>query len=373
MLINKALKIRIYPNKAQSEKIDATFGCCRYIYNEMLSRNQKVYQRRGEHLSYIAMQNLLPAMKKYKPWLQNADSQALKNACRHLDTAYKKFFRHESGFPKYHRKHGTQSYTTTQISSIKVDGKKVRLPCLGWIKAKGLRHLPDNIKICMATVSREPDGKYYVSINYKYEKEIQPVTVRSVLGLDYKSKGLYTDSNGHTPCMPHWFCENQAKLAKMQKQLSRKVGSRKGERKSSGWLKQYAKIVMLHKHITDRRKNYLHTLSKRLVEQYDAIAIEDINMKSLSNKGFGNGKATMDNGYGMFTSMLDYKLRHQGKKLIRIDKWYPSSQLCSCCGYRQQMPLSARTYRCPSCSTVIDRDYNAAINIRSEAIRLIAV
>lgn len=320
MLINKALKVRVYPNKAQTEKIDVTFGCCRYIHNEMLSRNQKVYQRRGEHLSYIAMQNLLPTMKKYKPWLQNVDSQALKNACRHLDTAYKKFFRNEAGFPKYHRKHGTQSYTTTQISSIKVDGKKVRLPCLGWIKVKGLRYLPENSKICMATVSREPDGKYYVSISYKYEADIQPVLVHSVLGLDYKSNGLYTDSNGNTPCTPHWFCENQAKLAKMQKLLSRKVGSGKGERKSSGWMKQHTRIAKFQKHIANQRKNYLHVLSKRLADQYDAIAIEDINMKSLSNKSFGNGKATMDNGYGVFTTMLDYKLRHQGKKLIKIDK-----------------------------------------------------
>ncbi len=371
MVINKALKFRIYPNKAQLNKINATLHHCRYIYNEMLARNKKVYKRRGEHLNYNAMQNLLPIMKQYNSWLREADSQALKYACRQLDTAYKKFFKHEAGFPRFHKKRGRQSYTTTRNTVIVFKKNKVKLPFLGWMKARSLRQLPDNTKICMATISREPDGTYYASVSYKYEIPDVSTSGRSVLGLDYKSNGLYTDSNGNIAMMPHYFRENQAKLRRYQKRLSHKIGSRKGERKSSGWVKQHRKISKLQSHIANQRSDYLHKLSKDLADTYDIIAVEDLNMRAMSNKGFGNGKATLDNGYGMLITMLDYKLRYQGKQLIKVDKWYPSSQICSNCGNKRKIPLSQRTYRCPCCGCAIDRDYNAAINIKNEALRLI--
>ncbi len=369
MTINKATKGRLYPNKKQQQKIETTLGCCRYIYNEMLTRNQKVYRRRGEHLNYNAMQNLLPVMKKYKPWLKDADSRALQYACRQVDTAYQKFFIHKSGFPKFHKKRGRQSYTTTNMTAVAFSHNKVKLPILGWIKCHGLINLPDNSKLCMATISREPNGEYYVSISYKYEANVIPTTGTNTIGLDYKSNGLYTDSNGYTVGMPHFFRENQAKLVRLQRQLSRKVGSRKGERKSSGWRKQHRRITKLQSHIADQRKDFLHKLSKELADGYDIIAIEDLDMRSMSNKGFGNGKATMDNGYGAFTTMLEYKLRYQGRQLIKISRWYPSSQLCSFCGNRQKIPLSTRIYRCEHCGNTMDRDYNAAINIKNEALR----
>ena len=371
MVINKALKVRLYPNKAQLNKINTTLHHCRYVYNEMLARNKKAYKRRGEHLNYNAMQNLLPIIKVYKPWLKEADSQALKYTCRQLDTAYKKFFKHEAGFPKFHKKRGRQSYTTTNMSVVDFKKNKVKLPFLGWIRARGLRSLPDNTKICMATISRESDGTYYASISYKYEIPDVSVSGMDVLGLDYKSNGLYTDSNGNTAMMPHYFRESQAKLRRYQKQLSHKVGSKKGEHKSYGWRKQHHKIARLQSHITHQRSDYLHKLSKTLADTYDIIAVEDLNMRAISNKGFGNGKATLDNGYGMFVTTLDYKLRYQGKQLVKVDKWYPSSQICSGCGNKQKIPLSTRTYRCPCCGLLIDRDHNAAINIKNEALRLV--
>lgn len=337
----------------------------------MLARNKKVYARRGEHLNYITMQNLVPVMKEYKPWLREADSQALNYACRQVDTAYKKFFKHEAGFPRFHKKHGRQSYTTTNMSCVVFQKNKVKLPFLGWMRARGLRALPDNAKLCMITISRDPDGKHYASISYKDEAEVPVSTDTRILGLDYKSNGLYTDSDGYTAMMPHYFRESQAKLRRYQKQLSHKVGSKKGENKSCGWRKQHRKIARLQSHIAHQRSDYLHKLSKTLADTHDIIAVEDLNMQAMSNKGFGNGKATLDNGYGMFTVMLDYKLRYQGKQLIKVDKWYPSSQICSNCGNKQRIPLSTRTYRCPCCGLVIDRDYNAAINIKNEALRLI--
>ncbi len=374
-IINCAAKCRAYPNKAQTELLQHTLSCCRFVYNHMLERNNKVYKRRGEHLSYITMQNLLPKMKKFLPWLKDADSQALKYACRQVDTAFQKFFKHETDHPTFHSKKGRQSYTTTNNTAIHIsnDRKKVKLPIVGWIKIRGL-HMAENALINYATVSFDPDGSFYVSINYKYEADIPaPGIVKpSVLGLDYKSDGLYVDSDGNCAEMPHWFRESQAKLARQQRRLSKKRGSRKGERKSSGWHKQHRKVSTLQSKIAHQRHDYLHKLSKVLAETYDTVAIEDLDMKSMSNKDFGNGKATMDNGYGMFTTMLEYKFAWNGKRLVKVDRWFPSSQICSCCGYQNKnlKDLRIRRWQCPNCGVEHDRDINAAVNIKNKALRL---
>lgn len=368
MWIIKATKFRLYPNKEQQIRIDKTLDCCRFVYNHMLERNIKAYKRRGKHLSYISMQNLLPKIKTYLPWLK-VDSQALKYACRQLDTAYQKFFRHEAGFPRFHKKTGRQAYTTTNAKAIHIDGNKVKIPTLGWIKVKGIRSLPEGSIICHITVSRDPDEKYYGSLTYKYEVDILSQTASNILGLDYKSDGLYVDSDGNTADMPHWFRDSQAKLMRQQRKLSKKIGSRKGEKKSSGWIKQHRRVARLQKKIANQRLDYLHKESKRLADTYDAIAVEDLDMKALSNNSFGNGKATMDNGYGMFVRMLEYKLQHQGKQLVKVNRWYPSTQTCSKCGGKQKIPLTTRIYQCPHCGFVLDRDHNAAINIKHEAER----
>ena len=198
MEIIRAIKGEIYTSKTKYQLMDKTLYACNYIYNNMLERQQKVYKRRGEHLSYYEMQNLLPIMKKYQTWLKEADSQALKYACRQVDTAYRKFFKHETGFPKFHSKRNGLSYTTTSALNIRVMKDAVKLPIVGEVKVHGLRPLPDNAKICYATVSKETDGKYYVSITYKYEIEIDKPKFdeEKFIGLDYKSKGMYVSSAG---------------------------------------------------------------------------------------------------------------------------------------------------------------------------------
>ena len=372
MILNRAIKMRIYPDDEQRHKIDVTLGHCRYIYNKMLERNQKVYKRRGEHLNYYAMQNLLPAMKKYLPWLAEADSQALKYACRQVNNAFERFFKKQTGYPKFHSKHGKQSYTTTYAKTICIESHRVKLPCLGWIHSSDKR-IPEG-KICYATISCESDGRYYVSITYKKEvADIIPIIPDSnkVIGLDYKSDGLFMDSNGRIADMPHFYRDAQRKRTKLQRQLSKKQGSHKGERKSASFMKQLQRVNRQSTHIANQRKDYLHKLSTEIANQYDAVCMEDLNMKAISNKSFGNGKATMDNGYGMFLNMLTYKLAERGKQLIKIDRWYPSSQLCHQCGHRQMMPLKMRTYRCPNCGMVFDRDWNAALNIKTEGFRLL--
>ena len=375
MKITKALKMRIYPNKEQALKIDKTIGSCRYVYNHMLARNNKIYTRRNEHLSYYDMQNLLPNMKEYLPWLKEVDSQALKHACRQLNTAYDRFFKKKSGFPKFHSKRmNRQAYTTTNKCQIAYDSgnREVKLPFLGWMRCSDNRIL-SNPDFKYATVSRQ-NGKYYVSITYGIEKAVHPVAVseNQALGLDYKSDGLYVDSNGNMAGMPKWFRDSQAKLKKEQRKLRDKVGSQKGETKSHGYLKQLQKVRNLHEHIANQRLDYLQKESTRLADRYDAILIEDLDMKAIANKGFGNGKATFDNGWGMFTTMLDYKMTERGKCLQKIDRWYPSSQTCSVCRCvnSETKNLSIRKWTCPHCGAEHNRDVNAAINIKREGLRL---
>ena len=373
MILNRAIKMRIYPDDEQRHKIDVTLNHCRYIYNKMLERNNVIYKRRKEHLNYYEMQNLLPKMKKYLPWLAEADSKALQYSCRQLNSAFDRFFKKLGGYPKFHTKHGKQFYTTTNTKVICVESHRVKLPCIGWIRTSETR-IPD-ASICYATISLETDNRYYVSITYKKEvPDIIPVVPKpgNVLGLDYKSDGLYMDSYGDTAEMPHFYRNAQHKRAKLQRQLSKKQCFSKSEGKSHNFMKQLRKVNRQSTHIANQRRDYLHKLSTEIANRYDAVCVEDLDMKAISNKGFGNGKATMDNGYGMFQNMLAYKLAERGKQLIKVDKWYPSSQICHCCGHRQPMPLKIRVYQCPECGMVCDRDLNAAINIKIEGLRLLS-
>lgn len=378
MEIIKALKMRIYPDDSQKAKIDKTIGSCRFIYNQMLDRNIKAYSRRKEHLTYNNMQNLLPIMKDYLPWLKEADSQALKYACRQVDLAYKNFFAKRAKSPKFKsKKKSKASYTTTNkkcIDYIPAE-QMVKLPFLGWMKCSDKRVLKD-CDFKYATISKVND-KYYVSITYSIEKDIKPITINEnqVVGLDYKSDGLYADNNGFIVNMPHYFRQAQAKLKSEQRKLRLKQGFKKGQMQSNRYKKQLLKVAKLQEHIANQRKDFLHKLSAKLSKDYDTICIEDLNMMSLSNKGFGNGKATLDNAWGMFTVMLDYKLQEQGKQLVKIDKFYPSSQTCSICGCvnKEVKNLSVRKWECPNCGATHERDTNAAVNIRNEGLRLLGL
>ena len=371
----KALRMRATPTSEQQKKIDTTINCCRFVRNQMIERNNKIYARRREHLNYNAMQNLLPIMKKYLPWLKDADSQALKYACRQVDNAYQRFFQKLGGYPKFSSKREpVQSYTTTKAGSIHLEPGRVKIPCLGWMPVRDKRILPENSKVCYATVIRDHE-QYFVSITYKTEETVvpHPIHDENVIGLDYKSDGLYVSSEGDLCDMPHWYRLSERSIAKEQRKLSRKVGARNGEKPSGNFKHMQKRLFKKTRHVANQRKDFLHKTSTAIAKQYDAVCVEDLNMKAMSNKGFGNGKATLDNGYGMFLNMLEYKLADRGKPLVRVDKWYPSSQICSNCGY--QVPglkdLSIRKWTCPVCGSVHDRDHNAAINIKTEGLRMI--
>ncbi len=306
-------------------------------------------------------------LKEKYPFLRDADKFALTNAICHLDKAYKRMFRHEGRHPKFKSKRRSRKSYTTNLSNgnIKVFEAKIQLPKLGRIKAVIHRIAPEEYVLKSATVLMERDGSFYVSVLYEYDEVNNSSMGNEIVGLDYKSDGLFVSSDGECCNMPKYFRQSEPRLAKAQRKLKNKV------RGSNNWEKQRRKIAKIHRHIANQRKDFLHKKSTEITNRYDIVCVEDLNLRAMSNKGFGNGKATLDNGYGMFLIMLNYKLRARCKKLVKVDKWYPSSQLCSSCGHRKEMPLSERTYKCPNCGAVIDRDMNAAINILNEGRRFL--
>lgn len=369
MKIIRARKSRIYPTPGQAHQIDVTLGCCRYVYNHMLERSSKAYARRKQGMSYYDMQNLLPVMKTYLPWLKDADSQALKYACRQASDALRLFITKKARHPRFKRKRSTcQSYTTTNATSIRVSDGLVRLPILGEVLCVDDRSVEG--RVLKATVSRR-NGRYYVSVLHEYDKEVDSTTVRSAIGLDYKSDGLYMDSEGNVADMPKWFRMSQQKLGHLQKALSKRLGSKKGERPSNRFRALKSRIGRLQTHIADQRTDFLHKTSTAIAKRWDAVCVEDLDMRAIS-QSLKLGKATMDNGFGEFRRMLEYKLAERGKAFVKVGRFYPSTKTCSVCGNVQPMPLGVRVYTCPGCGNVMDRDYNAALNIKAEGLRLIS-
>lgn len=375
---NRAIKYRIYPNASQCELLAKTFGCCRKVWNLMLADRKNAWDERKESLH--------PTPARYKeeyPYLKEVDSLALANVQLALNQAYKNFFESckkkggkKIGYPNFKSKRRSKrSYSTNnQSGTIRIDGDLIHLPKIGDVKAMIHRQPKDGWKLKSATVSQASDGSYYCSILFEMEECIPTVGIdlSRAIGLDYKSNGLYTDSDGHVASHHKFYQESEKKLAKEQRKLSRKVGSKKKEIRSNNYWKQQKRVDRIHRHIANQRIDFLHKLSTEIANQYDIVCVEDLDMKAMSNKGFGNGKATMDNGYGMFLNMLDYKLKERGKQLVKIDKWFASSQICHQCGtvHPEMKNLSLRTMDC-DCGCHCDRDMNAAINIKNEGLRLI--
>lgn len=371
MVSNRAYKYRIYPNASQIEQLNATFGCVRFVYNKCLEEQQRRYAKGEKYASQFDMNNYCTrVLKAQYLFLRDVDKFALNNAIYHLDTAYKRMFRHKCGHPKFKSKRRSRkSYQTNMTNgNIKLFEAAIQLPKLGAVKAIVHRKPPEKWKLKSATVVETADGVYFCSLLYEYDEQIKLIehAEKNAVGLDYKSNGLYVSSDGECAHMPHYFREGQNRLKKAQRKLRHKVEG------SKNWFKQSKKIAKLHRHIADQRRDFLHKQSTLIAKRYDLVSVEGLNLTALSNKGFGNGKATLDNGYGMFLRMLEYKLLDRGKSLIRIDKWYPSSQLCSMCGVKNPAvkDLRIREWSCPHCGTYHDRDLNAAINIREEGIRL---
>jgi len=376
MIANKAYKYRIYPNKGQEELIQKTFGCVRFVYNHFLFDRITAYKENGEIRSCFQQIKMLTDLKNEYEWLKEPDKNALQCALRNLDKAYQNFFRNVKkgdtpGFPKFKRKKDNQkSYQTVGCGNqTRIENGNVRLPKLGVVKTKLSRNLPEGARILNATVSQEPSGKYFVSIGFEYELDIpeHEVNAENSIGLDYSSPHFYVDSDGNKANMHHFYREAERKLAREQRRLSRK------QKGSANYEKQRIKVARAFEKVRNCRQDWQHKLSTKLAEQYDIVAVEDIDYKAMS-QGLHLGKATNDNGFGQFRTFLSYKLAERGKKLITIDKWFPSSKTCRHCGYiNSELTIKERKWKCPKCGELIDRDVNAAINIRNEGIRIYAV
>ena len=373
--MNSAIKYRLYPTSEQKIMFAKTFGCCRKVYNLMLSEKIESYKTTGKFVA------VTPAKyKKDFPYLKEVDSLALANVQLNLQSAFRNHFdrnrRKKTGFPKFKSaRHSRKSYTTNNQNGTVaiIDSRYIRLPKIGKVRAVIHRVPGTDWKLRSATVSCSSDDRYYVSVLFEYGNSASAYVAdeNNAIGMDYASDGLYVDDKGNIGTNHKFYRESHKKLAKEQRILSRKKGSRKGEDKSHNYLKQQRKVNRIHTHIANQRKDNLHKISAEIANQYDIVCVENLNMRNMSNRGFGNGKATLDNGYGMFLDMLEYKLANRGKYLVKVDKWYPSSQICHCCGKRhpEMKDLRIRTMRC-ECGYVMDRDRNAAMNIKKEGLRI---
>lgn len=362
MKLNKAFKYRLLPSEDQEVLINKTFGCCRFIYNRMLSDKIEYYKETGQTLKNTPAQ-----YKQEFEWLKEVDSMALCNEQMSLQKAYSNFFRDKKiGFPKFKsKKHDKLSYTTQYVC---LQNGCLKLGKVGSIKFVQHRGIPKNHTIKSATISRTGSGKYYISILTEYEHEIPNITLdkeRSI-GIDYSSSDFYVDNQNKRPeNYKHLYRLSESKLAKEQRKLSRM------KLHSSNYNKQKIKVAKIHEKIANQRKNFIETLSTKISRNYDVVCVEDIDMKNIS-KSLNLGKSTMDNGFGIFRTRLQQKLEFLGKKMVKIDKWFPSSKMCRFCGViNSDLKLSDREWNC-SCGEHLLRDENAAINILNEGLRMLS-
>lgn len=354
----RAYKYRIYPTQEQTELINKTIGCARFVYNTLLADAKKQYEETGK--SKIKT----PAsLKKEYEWLKEVDSLALCNSQLHIQTAYKNFFNKTAKFPVFHSKHnGKQYYTTNSVKgAIRIEKGKLKLPKLGLVKIVLHRFCKGKIK--SVTVRRTPTNKYFVSILTEQIPEVieKDISQEKVLGIDMSYKELAVYSDGTKAKYPMFYRKTQRKLAHIQRNFSRtKVGSKRHE-------KARLRVARVYEKISNQRKDFLDKESTRIVRYYDVVVIENLNMRSMANRGMRNGKTVNDVSFGMFKGMLRYKLSKNLGQLIEADKFYPSSQLCSNCGFKNiaVKNLNIREWDCPQCGSHHNRDVNAAINLKN--------
>ena len=367
MINQKAYKFRLYPNLEQRIFFEKTFGCSRFIWNQMLADKIAHYKETGETLKNTPAQ-----YKGQFPWLKEVDSFALCNVQLNLNKAYKSFFQSKFGFPNFKSKKTTQSYkTNNNHGSIALLDGKVKLPKVGWVKMK-LHRQPKGV-IKSATISKTATGKYFISI--LCEEEVLPLPkTGSSLGIDLGLENFAILSTGDKIENPRFLVSLSKKLVKEQKILSRRglLAKKKGVKlsESSNYQKQKLKVARLHEKIANQRKDFLHKLSINLIKNHDVICIEDLASRNLM-KNHHLARAIGDASWTEFVRQLRYKADWYGKKIITISRWFPSSQLCSSCGVNSgKKALSIREWTCENCGIHHDRDINASLNILKEGLSL---
>ena len=372
----KAYKFRFYPNNKQLELINKTFGGSRYVYNYYLDK----MKNNGYVPAYTNIKDYTSTLKYDAVFLQEIDSIVIRKSLFNLDNAYKKLFNKTGGYPKFKSKYNRNSYNTTAVynnykdkeyCNIELDltNRKIKLPKLNWVKIKGYRNI-DNIngKIKSATISREPNGKYYVSVLYEMYDKVPEINHRTIVGIDLGIKKLLTLSDGTTYDNNKYIDKYAKRIKRKQRELARK------EKGSKNYYKCKKELAILHSKLANARKYYIHKITKDITDEYDIITCEKLKTKEMITKGKENKLSSKINDatFSEIIRQLQYKSKYKGKEFYQINTYYPSSQICSRCDNQDKRykDLTRREYKCTKCGEELDRDLNASINIMFEGLKL---
>lgn len=362
----KAIKLRLYPNKTQRSLIDQTLGCCRFVYNWGLEKRIADYNN-GIKTGYFRTSRMLTELKRTDEFafLKQADSMALQQSLRDLNSAYVNFYEKRAKYPRFKSKHNhRQSYRTLNNhgSGVRIENKHIKLPKIGFVK---IRQTVKNADILYAIVEKCPSGKYFVVLIVKFEPKPRP-NKGGQIGIDVGIKHYYTDSNNRVVENPKNLRQSLNQLVRAQRSLSRK------EKYSQNFVKQRKRVAIIHENIFNRRNDFLQKLSSTLISENQVICIEDLKPANMVKNKY-LAREISDAAWGTFRYMLEYKSSWYGNKLIAISTFYPSSQLCSTCGFKnaQVKNLVVRTWTCPRCGMKHDRDYNASANILKYGLQML--
>ena len=360
----RAYKYRIYPTSEQEALLAKFFGCARWFWNYALNLCQETYKNTGKGLSRGYIQGLLPALKKEYEWLKEPYSQCLQVVALNLSTAYKNFFDKRAMLPKFKSKHGRQSISYPQ--NVKFEGNSINLPKIGLVHCRLHRSFEGGIKT--VTVSRNPNGKYFASVLIDDGKSNpKSLPIDKAVGVDVGLTHFVITSDGTKFDNPRYFAKRQKNLRRKQQKLSCKKKGSQNRKKAR------LAVAKVHSKIARCREDFLHKLSRKIVNENQVIAVENLNIKGMV-KNHNLASSICDAGWGMFCTMLKYKAESEGKQYIEIDRFFPSSKTCHVCLNRvDNLTLDVRAWSCQHCSTHHDRDVNAAINIRNEALRILAL